>query len=521
MARESECIKDINTLEKVLNELECTKLFNISFGISKDYYDENKSKKSYKYSVVSPNFYTLVLHPNLVNSNREELEKIFLENGNLRKQKILEKLKQSDENITLHIDKYLNDEEFLKDVINLCRNRQLTLLFYNISPSYNLKFLFQKEKVTVILRGLNDEYVTISHDWFTKEDFEYWKKEDSYSSISYKQLLNGLDCFDELSKLSDMSITNITDSILVKVNTNRKDILERKMEINSIYLDKLFDIIRKYRSYGYSNKINIMCDSLYDISCSKFIYETYGVTFTESEFDIDTVKRFVNMYKRDIRNNIDSNFSISDKLHYIFKYLYTGVKAQKNKKNSLETLFIKQQIYEFAYDLCKFAGLKPIKVPGKNLFYFFEEHSRDIVEFNPHFIEMIYESAELDDKLMNSNIEASLWNIAFEDLNKQNTPLNNYKKYLVCNSVDEIIDVYKKSLDNSDNLYFRDIDKYEEELSYIINILMDLSEEDYIDYMKNHSNNKTIEDVLNDVSLVAQQVIKNKNKQIGIVMNHK
>ena len=134
---------------------------------------------------------------------------------------------------------------------------------------------------------------------------------------------------------------------------------------------------------------------------------------------------------------------------------------------------------------------------------------------------MIYESAELDDKLMNSNIEASLWNIAFEDLNKQNTPLNNYKKYLVCNSVDEIIDVYKKSLDNSDNLYFRDIDKYEEELSYIINILMDLSEEDYIDYMKNHSNNKTIEDVLNDVSLVAQQVIKNKNKQIGIVMNHK
>ena len=40
MARESECIKDINTLEKVLNELECTKLFNISFGISKDYYDE-------------------------------------------------------------------------------------------------------------------------------------------------------------------------------------------------------------------------------------------------------------------------------------------------------------------------------------------------------------------------------------------------------------------------------------------------------------------------------------------------
>ena len=32
---------------------------------------------------------------------------------------------------------------------------------------------------------------------------------------------------------------------------------------------------------------------------------------------------------------------------------------------------------------------------------------------------MIYESAELDDKLMNSNIEASLWNIAFEDLNKK------------------------------------------------------------------------------------------------------
>ena len=521
MARESECIKDINTFEKVLNDLDCTRLFNISFGISKEYYDENKSRKSYEYSALSPDFYTLVLHPNLVNDNRDKIEKILIENGNLRKKKILEKLKQPNKKISLRIDKYLNDEIFLRDIINLYKDREITLLFYNTIPSYNLKFLFQKEKVMVFLNNSNNEHVVISDDWFTKHDFERWNEKDSYDSISYNQLLNGLDCFEQLSNISDMSISNITNSILIKVNTKRKNILERKIEINSIYLEKLFDILRKYRSCGYTNRINVVCDSLYDVSCSKFNYDSCGVTFTDSEFDMDTVNKFVGMFKRDIKNNINSNYSLSDKLHYIFKYLYTGLIDQSSKKGTFEMLSIKNQIYGFAYDLCKFAGLKPIKVPGRNLYYFFEEHNKELVEFDPYYIEMIYESAKFDYKLLDSNIETALWNVAFEDLNKQANSLNDYKKYLVCDSVDEIIDVYKNSINNSDNLYFRDIDKYEDELGYITSILMDLSEEDYIEFINNHSSNKTIDDVLNDVSIVANQVIKNKNKQIGIVMNHK
>ena len=351
MASESECIKDINTLEKVLNDLECTRLFNIYFGISKEYYDENKSKKSIIYSSTNTDFYTIVLHPEFVNNNKDKIDKILNENGEIRKKKILEKLKNSDNKITLYIDKYLNDEKFLKDVINLCSGKEVIMIFCDVVPTSNLLFLFKKEKVKIFLDNDSDEFVSPSDDWITRTDYREWKSSaKSEATITYKQLLNSLDSFEELSKFNTITITNILKSIDARSNTNRKNLIDYRMEINSIYLNKVFNIIKKYRECGYNNNINIQCDSLYDIYTSPFNYESLGVTFGELKLDIDTINSYVYTFKKDA-SSIDSNLLLSEKLHYILKGLFKILKPYTLKSNKYDLTALKEQLYSLVYDI--------------------------------------------------------------------------------------------------------------------------------------------------------------------------
>ena len=257
-------IEDFSSLENALSNMNYIKPFNIYIGVPGD---EKEEKFLDKRVVVSDYAFSILIDPEFYSKNADAIERYFYENADIRKNRILESIRNNscfkdEDSIYVSIDKYHYDEKFIKDIVNSDNDKSLVFSFFGVKPSNELLFLFKKNKVDVYLYNRDAKVVIVSDNWFTKRDFNEWKNDgESYKIISYDKLIQNLDCLDELCSLSSFSITNISDSILYSVNIGKPRRTEHKMEINRIYLDNVFHIVKKLRDCGYDKPINIECDS--------------------------------------------------------------------------------------------------------------------------------------------------------------------------------------------------------------------------------------------------------------------
>ena len=495
------------------------KPFNIYIGVPGD---EREGKFLDKRVVVSDYAFSLLIDPDFYSRNSVEIEKYFYMNADIRKNRILESVKSNncfrdEDSIYISIDKYHYDEKFIRDIVNSDNEKSMVFSFFGVKPSDELLFLFKKNKVDVYLYNRDAKLVVVSDRWFTKREFNEWKNDgESYKTISYDKLIQNLDCLDNLFSLGSFSITNISDSILYSVNIGKPRGTEHKMEINSIYLDNVFHIVKKMRDYGYDRPINIECDSFIDINNSLFNYDSLGVTFGGSELDIKYINSLLCIYRNVAKEALYcSDMSLSEKLNYIYVTLANIVNSQKGKRKQMDMLFFKKEIFGHTYDLCKLMGLKPIKCSDTTSFYFFEEHNPNVVKFNPMSFEYYFDSINVD--INDVVLEKGAWDIGYKSYNKFSSN-NSIEKYLNVNSVEEIKEIFLDSIDLSDNLYIDVKERYIDELNYLVNILMDLSEDDYLEYKESTYSFNSVTDVISACEKVAGLILENKKKQIGIIM---
>ena len=517
--RKMKYVENFDSLESALSNMNCIKPFNIYIGVPGD---EKEDKFLDKRVVVSDYAFSILIDPDFYCQYKNDIEKYFYRNAEIRKNKILENIKNNsisdEDSIYLSIDKYHYDEDFIRSIINLNDDKNIVLSFFGVKPSNELLFLFKKNKVNVYLYNRDAKSVKISDRWFTKEDFKNWEENESYEVIPYDKLVDNLDCLEKLSLLDSFSITNISDSILYSVNIGKPRKTEYKMEINSVYLENVFHIVKKLRDYGYDKPINIQCDGLYDISKSLFNYDSLGVNFGSAELDLKYINMLFNRYRSIAREAlINGDMSLSEKLNYIYIVLADIVNSEEGKRKELDMKFFRNEIFSHTYDLCKLFGLNPIKCPNTTNFYFFERHDPNVVKFNPIAMKYCFDMGNID--ITDVNIEKRAWDAVYSAYNKiDDKNSSSFEKYLRANSVEEIKEVFLDSIDLSDNLYVDVKERYIDELNYLVNILMDLSEDDYLEYKESTYSFNSITDVINACEKIAGLILENKKKQIGIVM---
>ena len=141
---------------------------------------------------------------------------------------------------------------------------------------------------------------------------------------------------DELINLEGFTISNVSCN---------SDKLFYKNEINSVYLDNVFKVVRMLRNRGYDKPIKIECDSIYDVSRSLFRYDTLGVVFGGSELSMRNLNSYLYRYQSIARDALyESCLSLSEKLNYIYITLAHIIETQKDKRKKMDMSFFSEEI---------------------------------------------------------------------------------------------------------------------------------------------------------------------------------
>ena len=107
--------------------------------------------------------------------------------------------------------------------------------------------------------------------------------------------------------------------------------------------------------------------------------------------------------------------------------------------------------------------------------------------------------------------ENKVWDLVYNSYHSDDSI---YEKYLNANSIEEFKEIFIDSIDLSDGLYLSVKDRYVDKLNHLINILMDLSEEDYFEFKKRFYSYDSICEVISACEVLAEMILKNKRKQI-------
>lgn len=499
-------VSDIESLEDTLSKINYFKPFNIRVGEATGSFCDS-------YSSISDYTFSILIDSNFYDRCCDKIEEVLKSKAELRKQKMIELIGNGkcnfEDSTYISIDKYHYDEEFIRNIINLESDKCIVLSFFDVKPSDELMFLLKKNKVVVYLYNKKFEYDEISKNWFTKRDFDEWSNNDVYESISYDKLINNLDCLNEFFNLEGFSISNVCSNSSDKFY---------KCEMNSVYLDNLFKVIRMFRKRGYDKPINIECDSYYDISRSFFRYDSLGVTFGGSELNMRSLNSYISKYNKVAYENLYDGLSLSDKLNYIYVTLADIIESQKEKRDKIDMSFFSKEVINHTYDLCRLFGLNPIKCPGTSDYYFFEAHNPRVVKFNPETVNFIFDMNGVD--IYDVDSERKAWNLVYNSYSDVDSN-NLYDKYLNAKDVEEFKEIFIDSINLKDGLYLSVKDRYIEGINYLLNILMDLSPEDYLEFKNSFYSYNSINDVISACEVVAGMILKNKKKQIGIVMTKK
>ena len=518
----------INSLEDLKNELLELKYRPINLCVAETIEKYDKADITNSYQIQSFNScYKILLHPTLYSDIKDELENILQEVEKIQDTSLLEEIKNiiekgdSDRYSYNHIVTVHNyNEKIIREMAEITKNTlDFKIQFIDVFPSEQLLFFLRKNRTHVEyfntkenFQNYNGIFRVLSNNWFTSKEL---MRLDSYGStymyIPYDKLLSCPDCIDMLQGCKCIKISNITSYY--------------KMETNSIYLTNAMRIAKRLRDYGYDKQIIIYCDSMNDISELLSFCETENIDFScligegmdifcSGGLSIESSRTNNSVFKYECQNMFESDLSVRSKLKKILEILF------KNLADNPDMIkYEYKNIFGHAHDLCRFFGLDVIQCFNPRVFFVYEPHNPKIIKFSPEYIKEYFEKNNIDISSLQDEDFSKALNVCSE-IKDENVEM--YEKYLNEESVEKIKQVFIESLNVTipKDCYYN-VDFCLIRLKLLISILMDISEDKYLEFKGNYASIVTYEDAMNACEFIANEIINFKRQQIGIVITQK
>ena len=518
-------VDNIYDLERLITNCKSS-LINIYVAETVNKYKIENYHGASKLCYIASEKNSILLSPEFYNTSKEEIENKLYELGSIDNKKTLEELEEIIESNRLEhsnwtynviIDKYRYDEDFIRDIIGISKNRvKLNMQFVCVKVSDTIMFCLKKDRARALLYKENCNFRELSNDWITTNFLLDMKDGNAiYRRIPYNRIINSLDCIDEILKFDCIRFTNIIEGRP-----------SYKSEINSIYLENIIEIAQNIRDSGYTKPIIIYCDSLNDICSLLSFSDNHGIQFStmmgygfdvlkSGESTISTCRNNNVFLKRRAQEIQTEELDLYSKIREIFiTFEKELIKYKDNKDNKVKILL------SHFYDMCKYVGLNPIKCNNPECYFFYDRHNPKVIKVCPEYIYHYFETINMDILGNEDNIE--LWNHVFEKSNTiEKSELVTYEEYLNADSIGDIVQIFLSRIDRTNNeLNFYESDPYMDELKYLVSILMDISEDEYLAFKNNYSNITTYKEVISAIEYIGYEIIKNKKQQIGITMTY-
>ena len=524
-------VDSFESLEEALNLERCANCFNCVLSDKAIDFDEF-SDDDFITFINGYHFY-IVLSRKFYLDNKDEIERRLITNGVERKKRNIEFVKNTQNNPDImkdgfhfDIDKYTYDENYIKQLLDLSGDKSTVFRFHSIKPNANIINMLKEYRAAIIYTNNKENTIALDRTWISKCDYAHWirhskiKKEMNSTSdefITYEALINSIDYLNIPEEVEKICIGYKTDDYsYLSVNAGIKGYTEYKYEINKLYLEKVYEMIGILRARGYKGKINVECDSLIDICNSPFSNKLENVTLGYRELTFDEVEEICKKLANTVDCLRDYAHTTSGKLKYIYFTVQDMMDGEHYEKNSVINALLNSELYYFFInDLCKLFDLKPIKLPGPGyeIFYFFEEGNPNMIKFNPYFTKMVMDDCKIS--LTDKAKEDCAWDVIYKMLSEHHDEeFNGLEKYLWATNTDEIINLFVKSAVPLE-FDMREMDPYIREINYLRNILMCLSENDYLEFNKLPIDLNTREGIDDAVFELSYRIIENKNKIIG------
>ena len=278
------------------------------------------------------------------------------------------------------------------------------------------------------------------------------------------------------------------------------------------FANKCFRVVKQLRENNYKGHVILDCDSLFDLSNSYFNYDCMDTCFSKCLYSMEAVNNLVNCY---LCNTEDVLVDEMSKRDLFCKIIFFQIKEIYNhiELKSIMREDISRNIYNYiclgiVYDIGKILGANFIKYSDEesDILYYFDSNSDEVFKYFP--TEMLdrvitilnrnkgfLEYADCENSDLLEDIGKAYDSIIENKLLEEIDFTTVYDDLLNCKSKDD----FYKILDDSDLEFYYKL---------LLNILMDMSYDDYIDFIEN----STCGNLKIDLDTVIELVLSVKSK---------
>ena len=315
---------------------------------------------------------------------------------------------------------------------------------------------------------------------------------------------------DELDNIDVDSLLS-AESICLYNQEDRNSYINSKSMDNISFANKCFKFVKELRNKGYKGHVILDCDSVYDLGNTLFNYDSMNTCFTTSLYSMNAVNNLINCYTYNIRDKFCQNMSKRDLfvgiLFFQIKELLVYIEEKRDMNKSISDSIYDYIYLDLVYDIGKIFGANFIKYSDKDneILYYFDNNSKEVFKYYPtEMLDKILIYLDRNNGFFNYDGEDDK---LLEDIGRaydeivENNELGDvdfctiYDDLLNCNCLE---DLYKLFYDGDLEIYYK----------LLLNILMDLSYEDYYKFI----NDKFTGDINVDINTVAELILSKKKE---------
>lgn len=313
------------------------------------------------------------------------------------------------------------------------------------------------------------------------------------SKISVSKNKIHLISVEDIDKIDINSLLD-AESILFYNKPAEKTYIDYRCMDDTSFANKVFKVAKVLRENGYDGHIIVDCDSLFDLGNSLFNYNSLNTCFTTSLYSMDAINDLINCYNYNNRDVFADKMSKKDVfvriLFFQVKELFTYIEEKRDMRDEIRDSIHKYITLGLVYDIGKILGANFIRYSDQDseILYYFDNNSKEVFKYYPS--EMLdkvmqyldeyngfldYEGE--DEKLMQDISQAYDEIIENDDLGEIDLTTV-YDDLLNCNCEE---DFYRLFADGDMDIYNK----------LLLNILMDLSYDDYIKFINSKDKDNT------------------------------
>ena len=468
----------------------------------------------------------LVIDKAVYDANQIQIDEALKEYGEKRRNRIIETLDNNEEMHYLDIDEFTYSEDFAKKLIEYDPSLIYTVYIYNATVSEEVLSLLLENNIEVhINQGLKKIEIQEPNYEFSRCDIDGIKTK-CQSGFQYESLIRASD--DEIKIVMTLPEIHIYNRLEKYIS---RRFMDNKMnETNFKYLEKVFDIVSRFRKLGYNGIIDIESKSIFDFTKTRFRYsnlqnckinnlfgpeiimiiknlaDQHSDFFKDNKIPIeDKIRKAIAIASAQLLSIIgNQNISNLDDREILERRQVTDVDVNELFENrqyadlfssmihisqqyadiddsEINRVFLERYIKEdFIYDFFRFQGIQTIKHIGENRitsYFIYDSSKQKFIEFIPsiyigvvkHYYERTKDKEATDDQAIIKDC-LEIANLIPDVIEKEDT---SFQIFLSCTTGEELYNVIVEELKE----YISDSINYEKEYAEKRGLFTNMSEE--------------------------------------------